>query len=277
MEYLTGRTLEQVVQEDGPLPPDRACRYLAQVARGLAHVHQRLLVHRDIKPSNLMLTDGDLVKVLDLGLASGPALKLQFGQITTAGRVLGSLDYIAPEQQRGTGPIDFRADLYSLGATLFFLLAGRAPFEHHDSLPTRLLANMEEKPPPLTLPGPDGPALQRLINQLLEKIPEQRPPSTVRVAEALERLTVPTPAVRVSRAWRYTRFVNAWRPCLPLFVSGVIAGLLCKSERFTRPAAGILVLSMTLMCILFLLLPARRWPYTIATLLGFALALFSSH
>src|SRR5262249_52788547 len=117
-------------KQGGPLPIEQACTYIRQVALGLQHAHERGLVHRDIKPSNLLLAPKEgVVKILDLGLA----LMMEEGDgeddtLTETGVVMGTPDYGAPEQARRSHQVDIRADLYSLGCTLYFLLTGRAPF-----------------------------------------------------------------------------------------------------------------------------------------------------
>jgi serine/threonine protein kinase len=130
MEYVAGRDLARVVKEQGPLPLGAPCDCVRQAALGLQHAHERGLVHRDIKPHNLLLTERGVVKILDLGLAQlvEPAADETSSTLTQEGVVMGTLDYIAPEQVVNSHAVDIRADLYSLGCTFYFLLAGRAPF-----------------------------------------------------------------------------------------------------------------------------------------------------
>ena len=132
MEYVEGTDLARLVKRDGPLTVDRACDYVRQAALGLQHAYERGMVHRDIKPANLLLTaKGDVVKVLDMGLARLDRPEKDAGAsstLTQEGAVMGTPDYIAPEQARDSHTVDIRADLYSLGCTLYFLLAGRVPF-----------------------------------------------------------------------------------------------------------------------------------------------------
>ena len=128
MEFVEGIGLDVLVRQRGPLPVAEACEVVRQAALGLQHLHEHDLVHRDVKPSNLMLTPSGVVKVLDLGLArqlSGPG---QEGPITSTGQFLGTLDYMAPEQCDNSHTVDVRADIYSLGCTLYHLLSGRPPF-----------------------------------------------------------------------------------------------------------------------------------------------------
>ncbi len=141
MEYVPGVTLERYVEQAGPLPFPRACNFLRQAALGLQHAHEQGLVHRDIKPSNLMVapaptvTDGptiDQVKLLDMGVARvlqlGGAPGDSLSTLTQGGAVIGTADYVAPEQLEDPHGADIRADLYSLGCTFYFLLTGQVPF-----------------------------------------------------------------------------------------------------------------------------------------------------
>ncbi len=132
MEYVDGQDLSQVVKRRGPLPVTNATFYAHQVALGLQHAHEKGMVHRDIKPSNLMLAIEDkkhVVKILDFGLAKATSEKAADGGLTKSGQMLGTPDYIAPEQTLDAQKADIRADIYSLGCTLYFLLSGHAPFQ----------------------------------------------------------------------------------------------------------------------------------------------------
>ena len=135
MEYVEGRDLDQLVRQRGPLSVVQAIDFLVQAARGLEAAHAEGIVHRDIKPSNLMLDSQGVVRVLDLGLAriveaSQPLgeAKGGAGRLTESGMYMGTVDYMAPEQAEDSRRADHLADIYSLGCTLFFLLAGREPF-----------------------------------------------------------------------------------------------------------------------------------------------------
>src|SRR5262249_13352791 len=127
MEYVEGTDLNQLVKGQGPLPIPQACDYTRQAALGLQHAFERGLVHRDIKPANLFLSGG-VVKILDMGLAR---IEREPGEestlLTQEGAVMGTPDYIAPEQALSSHEVDIRADLYSLGCSLYFLLAGHVP------------------------------------------------------------------------------------------------------------------------------------------------------
>jgi serine/threonine protein kinase len=148
MEYVPGQDLEQSVETDGPLPPVRACGIAYQIASALAAAHRHNLVHRDIKPSNVRVTPEGQVKLLDFGLVR------QFGQrLTMAGSVLGTPEYLAPEQARDASAVDIRSDIYGLGGTLFWCLTGRPPFACRGSLAEVLCNRLTQPPPPSVRSG----------------------------------------------------------------------------------------------------------------------------
>jgi serine/threonine protein kinase len=187
MEYLTGSDLAQLVAARGRLGAADACELARQAAVGLEYIHQTL-VHRDIKPSNLMLTTAGVVKILDLGLARVHLAGAGDGEHTPRGCVMGSYDYMAPEQAAATARVDGRADLYSLGCTLFKLLTGRAPFDspEYDTATKKFFAHGHV---PLTaVPAfgsiPEG--LGEVLLRMTAKVPAERYPSAREVARALE-------------------------------------------------------------------------------------------
>src|SRR5262249_17076812 len=145
MEYIPGRNLYDMVHKGGPLRVPDAARLFHEVAAGLGHVHQVGLIHRDIKPSNIMVTPDGSAKLLDLGLARPYE---EESQITRPGAVVGTMDYIAPEQASGAQLADQRSDIYSLGCTLYFAVAGRPPFAGGD-LMSKLYRQRMEDPEPL--------------------------------------------------------------------------------------------------------------------------------
>jgi serine/threonine-protein kinase len=195
MELLEGVNLDQLVQKAGPLPVGQACAFLRQAALGLQHAHERGLVHRDIKPSNLFLT-GEGIKLLDLGLARPQSLgeQTQPGDLTRANSVMGTPDYLAPEQALDPRRAGTRSDLYSLGCTQFFLLTGRPPFPE-GTLAQKLLYHQQTPPPPVERFRPDvPPAVAELLRRLLAKAPEQRPVSAAEVAACLAPFADPAAA-----------------------------------------------------------------------------------
>lgn len=151
MEFVEGLDVSQLVDRHGPLSIPDACEIIRQAAAGLQHIHERGLVHRDIKPSNLMITADGNVKILDLGLALLAEQHESIDELTTVGQMMGTVDYMAPEQCDDCHDIDIRADIYSLGATLFKMLTGRAPFATSDrrSPLSRIRALATEQPPRL--------------------------------------------------------------------------------------------------------------------------------
>ncbi len=189
MELADGLDLHRLSVRRGPLAVADACELIRQAALGLQHVHEGGLVHRDVKPSNLFLTADGVVKVLDLGLARPRAVPPdpEAGPITAPGQVMGTADFMAPEQGQDAQVADLRSDLYSLGCAFYKLLAGHAPFERPD-LPTpthKLRAHAGQDAPPLErtdLPAEVG----ALLRCLLARDPAERPATAAEVATALE-------------------------------------------------------------------------------------------
>ncbi|MFT3879785.1 MAG: protein kinase [Gemmatales bacterium] len=149
-EYVDGCNLQDFIKKNGPMEPERAANYIAQAAAGLQHIQEAGLVHRDIKPGNLLLDRSGIVKLLDLGLARFNDIERQdnLTRDFDDGRVLGTADYIAPEQGIKGSDVDIKADIYSLGATFYFLLKGEAPFEGA-TVTQKLLFHQIKEPPPL--------------------------------------------------------------------------------------------------------------------------------
>jgi response regulator RpfG family c-di-GMP phosphodiesterase/serine/threonine protein kinase len=142
MEYVPGKDLESLIHDTGPLPFLRACDLTYQIASALVEADKHQLVHRDIKPSNILVTPEGQAKLLDFGLARS----LQNRQ-TQAGIVLGTIDYLAPEQARDASAVDIRADIYSLGGTLYWALTGKLPFPSEASLQQQIVARLMQPPP----------------------------------------------------------------------------------------------------------------------------------
>ncbi len=191
MEFVAGRDLKTVVLEDGPLPLPLAANYIAQAACGLQHAHTCGLVHRDIKPANLVVNQQGVVKILDLGLArldhdeESASLTLEHRE-----NVMGTADYLAPEQARNCHDVDHRADIYSLGCTFYFLLTGHPPFTE-GTLAQRMLKHQTERPRDVRADRPDCPhALAEVCMRMLEKDPEKRFDQADQVAARLQRWLV---------------------------------------------------------------------------------------
>jgi serine/threonine protein kinase len=174
MEYIEGRDLQTMVKEQGPLDYQTAADYIGQAAAGLEHAHAAGLVHRDIKPANLLVDQKGTVKLLDLGLAlfadqNNPSLTIAHDE-----NVLGTADYLAPEQAVNSHLVDARADIYSLGCTLYYLLTGHPPFSE-GTLAQRLLAHQKKMPLSIKAERPDAPQeLVELCNVMMAKSPERR-------------------------------------------------------------------------------------------------------
>jgi hypothetical protein len=188
MEYVDGLDLSEVVKARGPLPVASACDCVRQAALGLQHAHEHGMVHRDIKPSNLMLTrqgDRDVIKVLDFGLAKVASEEPKDGALTHDGQILGTPDFIAPEQISDARRADIRADIYSLGGTLYYLLTGVPPFQRNSIYDT-LQAHHSADATPLNEVRPDIPVdLALLVARMMAKEPDRRFQTPADVAEAL--------------------------------------------------------------------------------------------
>jgi WD40 repeat protein/serine/threonine protein kinase len=187
MEYVAGPDLARLVRAVGRLPVADACEAARQAAVGLHHAHQRGLVHRDVKPSNLLLTRAGQVKVLDLGLALLPRGDTD-GSSSSERAVLGTLDYLAPEQAERAHAVDRRADLYGLGCTLFHLLTGSVPYPApaYETPVQKMYAHARAPVPSVRAARPEVPEkLAALLGRLLAKDPASRPASAAEVADAL--------------------------------------------------------------------------------------------
>ena len=185
MEFVDGLSLDRVIAKMGPLQVPQACQLIRQAALGLQHAHERGMVHRDIKPQNLMVTRKGQLKILDFGLArfaaerapiDSPSGEADADSSTTtkAGMILGTPDYIAPEQVSDARAADIRADIYSLGCTLYFLLAGEPPFAKETIL-QKLASHAHEAPQPLRARRDDIPVeLDAVLAKMLAKNPAER-------------------------------------------------------------------------------------------------------
>jgi eukaryotic-like serine/threonine-protein kinase len=180
MEYVEGRDLARVVRERGPLPVSQAIDCIVQAARGLKAAFEGSVVHRDVKPSNLLLQSGGTVKILDMGLARLDAVGGEFGanqpdaSLTQSNVILGTIDYMSPEQASNPRNADHRSDIYSLGCTLHYLLTGWPPFSG-ETLVERLIAHREQPIPSLSSRRPEVSAkLDDLLLRVLAKAPDDR-------------------------------------------------------------------------------------------------------
>ena len=174
MEYVKGDDLYNVVTADGAVAFEDAAKYTAQAAIGLEHAHKRELVHRDIKPANLLLTQDKDIKILDLGLAlvnqdDSESLTVLYNE-----KVMGTADYLSPEQAVNSHEVDSRADIYSLGCTLYYLLTGHPPFPK-GTLAQRIAMHQSKEPADIRESRPDCPEiLVDVCKKMMRKKPEER-------------------------------------------------------------------------------------------------------
>jgi eukaryotic-like serine/threonine-protein kinase len=185
MEYIPGKSLYRLVADEGTLPVARAARLFAEVASALDHAHTRGLIHRDLKPSNIIVTPNDHAKLLDLGLALMEGEDAHREIIGGQGYVVGTMDYIAPEQADNAALADARCDLYALGCTLYFALTGRPPFPGGSAL-EKIQHHRSDDPEPVpTFNANVPPAFIGLMRKLMAKNPDKRPASATAVREEL--------------------------------------------------------------------------------------------
>jgi serine/threonine protein kinase len=186
MEYVDGSSLQDIVKKHGPLPIERAAHYVRQAAVGLDAAHHAGLVHRDIKPGNILVDRSGTVKILDMGLArffrdDGDDLTKKFDENC----VLGTADYCAPEQALNSHSVDGRVDIYSLGATLYYCLAGRAPFGEGTTAQKIIWHQMKEPPPIREVRPQVPPGLADVVARMMAKQIDERYQDAAEVFEAL--------------------------------------------------------------------------------------------
>jgi serine/threonine protein kinase len=185
MEYVDGASFQEMIKRAGPMDVTRACHYIRHAALGLGHAHTAGLVHRDIKPGNILVDRAGTVKILDMGLArffndEDDVLTRKYDE-----SVLGTADYLAPEQTIDSHAVDIRADIYSLGATFYFLLAGQTPFGE-GTIAQKLIWHQSRQPKPLVQLRPDvPPGVAAIIDKMMAKEPAQRYQIPAEVAQAL--------------------------------------------------------------------------------------------
>jgi serine/threonine protein kinase len=198
MEYIDGQSLFDAVQKSGPMAIEVAAGYIRQAALGLQHAHDRAgLVHRDIKPENILIDRKGVIKILDMGLArffqdENDLLTQQYDE-----KVLGTIDYLAPEQLLDGDAVDIRADIYSLGATFYYCLAGQTLFGHGTAGLKRIWHQVRQ-PKPIRAIRPDIPeAIEQIIQKMIAKNPQDRYQRPIEVARALQAYA---PAMSVAQA-----------------------------------------------------------------------------
>ena len=247
-EYIDGENIRDIVAERGPLPIAESVSYVYQIAHALAHAWQREVVHRDIKPSNILVTVDGQAKLVDMGLARLRQMSDETEQeLTATGITLGTFDYISPEQARDPRLADTRSDIYSLGCTLFYMLAGQAPFAQGTAL-QKLLQHQSDRPPDLRSFRSDVPdSVSRVVRRMLAKAPSDRHQTPIDLiadfAEILEELDSPLPFAATTLPWTMPpRTVPRWRkhalwsvPLLGLLLFGLAVDRLTKTSSVAAP------------------------------------------
>ncbi len=174
MEYVQGSDLHDTVRNDGPLPIDEAVEVIIQSAEGLLHAHNKKMVHRDVKPANLLRTDSGSVKILDLGLALFNTEGEESLTVLYNEKVMGTADYLSPEQAVNSHEVDHRADIYSLGCTLYYLLTGRPPY-NNGTLAQRIALHQTQEPDSILESRPDCPqGLVDICTKMMRKNRDDR-------------------------------------------------------------------------------------------------------
>ncbi len=185
MEYVRGNDLAKVTSKEGAMELARAVDFTIQAATGLSYAHKKGVVHRDIKPSNLLLDDDNTLKILDMGLArigrSGLEDNAESMHLTTTGQVMGTVEYMAPEQAEDTRNADHRSDIYALGCTLYRLLAGSPPFSRETVVKT-ILAHREEAIPSI---GKGGGVIYQKLDEIFQRMVAKRPEQRYQDCETL--------------------------------------------------------------------------------------------
>ncbi|HEX4613006.1 MAG TPA: serine/threonine-protein kinase, partial [Urbifossiella sp.] len=194
MEYVDGTNLQDLVKKAGPLDPVRACHYIYGAAVGLQHAHEMGLIHRDIKPGNVLLDRTGVVKILDMGLArlihdTDDHITRKYDE-----NILGTADYLSPEQAEDSHTVDIRSDIYSLGATFYFLLSGSQPFPE-GTIPQKLIWHRSRQPRSIRDTRPEVPeGVVSIVSRMMAKKPEDRFQTPAEVIAALQPwVSVPIP------------------------------------------------------------------------------------
>jgi hypothetical protein len=246
MELVAGRSLAHHLAERGAVAPTRAADFAHQAALALHHAHRHGLVHRDVKPSNLLLAPNGRVKLLDLGLARFLQDQLGDAGLTRENAGLGTPDYVPPEQYRDAHHADPRADVYSLGCTLYHLIAGRVPFPG-SSLSEKMKAHETREPPALEEVCPDVPGgLALVVRRMMAKRPTDRFQDMAQVAEALAPYVAASSAsfrdIRDTATWAGAQLSTMRAPprrmLLPWLVAGAAAALVLVAVGLVGLAAG---------------------------------------
>jgi serine/threonine protein kinase len=236
MEFVDGESLAETVKRRGLLPLIHVCNYIVQVAQGLQHAFEQGMVHRDIKPQNLMRTPKGTIKILDFGLArfASESDASESARLTKVGVTLGTTDYVAPEQVQDARNVDIRADIYSLGCTFYYLLAGRVPFPEGSPV-DKLTAHLKQPPRSLVEIREDLPVeVVRIVERMMAKDPAKRfqtPAEVIDVLTPLARKSGSQPASSTSAE----RSGKPTQPAIEIEVTQEMQSPIVKSEG-NRPA-----------------------------------------
>jgi serine/threonine-protein kinase len=261
MEFLEGRTLKELVLQEGALHPRRIVNMVGQIASALDYAHERGLVHRDIKPSNIMVEADDQVTVMDFGIAKAAT----HTALTTTGRIFGTPEYMSPEQAEGLKEPDARSDVYSLGVVVYEMVTGKVPFS--GTTPLSIMRGHADKPPPLpSKVNPDvSPAVEAVLLKALAKKREARYQSAGEMVEALQQAVseavvggvkapalspaepalTPTPA-RPALPWRWVAGVGAAVVVVVALSIALTSGGGPATKPTSAPTAAVLAPTATL-------------------------------
>lgn len=251
MEFIDGTDLSRLVKQQGPLPIRAACEFVRQAALGIQHAHDRGVIHRDVKPSNLLLTEGvpgqpPVVKILDFGLARIQGMDSSGPRLTQMGHILGTIDYIAPEQAQDAANADGRADVYSLGCTLYYLLTGQPPFGG-TTVVEKIGARLLEEPPRLRAVLPTAPAgLEDVLRQMMARRPQERIQTPAEVAAALGPFTIPlaAPVAAPAAGAAPAAAIPLARPVLP--GAALAAGTVPLAQPIVADSGAVVVAALPL-------------------------------
>ena len=236
MEFVEGRDLSALVKANGPFPPSQAVAYILQAARGLEFAHAKGVVHRDIKPANLLLSNDGMVKILDMGLARIETPGEAQAELTNSGTIMGTVDYMAPEQGMSTKHADARADIYSLGCSLHYLLTGK-PAYAGETVAAKLVAHHTSPIPSLRKVVPELPdVVDKVFSKMIAKQVDDRYQSMTEVVAGLEKCQQAL-ATGSTTVWRPSKTIRSpgglgpapeTRPLLrrPAVIGLVAAGVL---------------------------------------------------
>lgn len=239
MEFVEGESLQQYVLRKESIPVTEACSYILHAALGLQHAFEKGLVHRDLKPQNLMRTPDGGIKILDFGLAKFQDWSLENG-LTAANQAMGTPQYMSPEQWQDSRSVDIRADIYSLGCSLYFLLCGHPPFVRHTAY-EYMVAHVNVAPERVSTKRPDvTPEVASLLMRMLAKDPKRRPQTPEAVFSELAELIDRPEYKRMPNRASHNRMIatSKWtqrKSIIRWLAVSVAFGLACVAIFLSRP------------------------------------------